>query len=417
MVTKVDLFRLERDLLDLSKIGMTPEGGVSRRPFTPEDQEGRSFVLQKMKEAGLKTWVDAAGNIHGSRPGRRVNEPPVMTGSHVDTVENGGKFDGAVGVIGAIEAIRALNDLGIRTDYNLEVICFLGEEPNRFNMTTFGSKLLAGKLTDPRILDRLDEKGMTLGQALKEMGIDPAKIFEARYFPGQIRSFVELHIEQGNILYEKQIPIGIVTDVVAGYRYRVAFHGRADHSGTTPMHRRKDALAAAAEAILAVERICKKYGDKDIVGTVGFIRSTPGMMNVVPGNAEILMDIRGRYHFPKRKPAEEIKGAMLEISQNRQITVNIETLMEEESPALSEKVITVMKQCAEKGGYPYLLMPSRAGHDAMHLVDLTEVGMIFVPSKEGISHTPREWTDIVEVGKGVAFLADTLVAMATHTEG
>jgi N-carbamoyl-L-amino-acid hydrolase len=332
-------------------------------------------------------------------------------------VENGGKFDGAVGVIGAIEAIRALNDLGIRTDYNLEVICFLGEEPNRFNMTTFGSKLLAGKLTDPRILDRLDEKGMTLGQALKEMGIDPAKIFEARYFPGQIRSFVELHIEQGNILYEKQIPIGIVTDVVAGYRYRVAFHGRADHSGTTPMHRRKDALAAAAEAILAVERICKKYGDKDIVGTVGFIRSTPGMMNVVPGYAEILMDIRGRYHFPKRKPAEEIKRAMLEISQNRQITVNIETLMEEESPALSEKVITVMRQCAEKGGYPYLLMPSRAGHDAMHLVDLTEVGMIFVPSKEGISHTSREWTDIVDVGKGVAFLADTLVAMATHTEG
>lgn len=413
MTIKINLGRLDKDLTELGKIGATPEGGVSRRPFSPEDRQGRSFVIEKMKEAGLETWMDPGGNIHGRRSGKNLNGPTVATGSHADTVENGGRFDGALGVMGAIEALRALNEAGIETDSNLEVISFLAEEPSRFNTTSFGSKLLAGKLRDPRILDFSDQTGLNLGHALREMDIDPAKIFAAKYSPGQMAAFVELHVEQGPILYANQLPIGIVTDIVCGYRYRVEFEGQADHSGATPMDRRKDALAAASEAILAVEQIGRKYSSKDIVATVGVIRSTPSMLNVVPGYAEILIDIRGRVHFPKTKPAQEIREAILEIGRRRKIEAHIHTLMEEESPALSENIIQVIRQCAIRRSYPYLLMPSRAGHDAMNLVDLTSVGMIFVPSKDGISHNPGEWTAAEDMGKGVSLLADTLLALAT----
>lgn len=206
----------------LGKIGATDQGGVSRRSFTPEDQEGREFILEKMREAGLATMVDAAGNLRGHRAGR-ISGPPAMTGSHIDTVENGGKFDGALGVLAGIEVIRVLNDSGMELDYGLEVICFLAEEPSRFDMTCLGSRLLAGELTDRRILDRRDSTGKTLADAFCFLRIAPEKIFEAKVRPNEIRGFIELHVEQGSVLFEKRIPIGIVTDIVESYRYRLVF--------------------------------------------------------------------------------------------------------------------------------------------------------------------------------------------------
>lgn len=415
MTIPIDLSRVDKDLRDLGRIGETPEGGVSRRVFTPADQEGRRFILKRMQEAHLETWIDPAGNIHGRRRGRKMDGPPVGTGSHSDTVENGGKFDGAVGIIGAVEVMRALDEAGIETDAPLEMISFLGEEPNRFGLATFGSRILSGKLTDPKVLERLDPDGLTLRQALLDQGINPERIFEARQFPGRMKAFIELHVELGNVLHQAKIPIGIVTDIVSSYRYRVQFQGRADHSGTTPMNSRKDALAAAAEAILAVERICQAYSDRDILGTVGVIRSRPGMVNIVPAEAEIVMELRGRAHFSKREPAGKIRQEIEEMGRRRGIGISVETLLEEEAPVAAPRMIEAIRQCAEKLEYPYLLLPSRAGHDAMHMIHITDGGMIFIPSRDGIGHHPREWTAMADIGRGISLLAETLVALAQES--
>ena len=277
----IDLARFERDLNDLAAIGATAQGGVTRRSFTPADQTGRAFVERRMMDAGLRTWVDAAGNIHGRRPGK-WDGPPVMMGSHVDTVENGGRYDGAVGILGAIEVIRALEDAACDELSSLEVVCFHAEEPSRFGFSCFGSKVMAGTLCDPDILDRCDPDGRSLAEALVEMGRDPARLGEARQSPGDIAAYV------------------------------------------------------------------------------------------VPGFAEIYFEVRGRVHYPKSRPMAEIREALEGIGRRRGVGVVVETLMEDEARAMSPGILALIQRCAEDRGVPYLLMPSRTGHDALQLGAVTK---------------------------------------------
>jgi len=407
----VNLIRFKKDFDEMSQIGRSSGGGASRLAFSIPDQAAREFIREKMREAGLEVFQDPAGNIHGLRPGAETG-PTVATGSHSDSVENGGHFDGVVGLLGAIEVMRALDDAGIRTRRGLEAICFLAEEPNSFGLSCFGSRALSGQLSRSLLFGRRDRDGRPLSAALESIGVSPSAILDLNPQNFRYHSFVEMHVEQGKTLYDQKIPLGLVTDIVGAYRYRVKFVGQADHSGGTPMDQRRDALAAAAEAILSVERIGQKYHPRDIVGTVGVIHASPGMINVIPGECEIIIEVRGRVHFPKSTPVAEIKEALQNLSGQRKVEVEIETLMEDESQSVSPRVLQALEQCATELGYPYTKMPSRTGHDAMHMTALADVGMIFLPSREGIGHHPSEWTDMDDIEKGLQLLAATLVKLA-----
>jgi N-carbamoyl-L-amino-acid hydrolase len=407
----VNISRFKQDFDAMSQIGRTAEGGASRLAFSPQEQMAREFVKQKMHEAGLNPFMDPSGNLHGRRLGVEPG-PAVATGSHSDSVENGGHFDGVVGLLGAIEVMRSINDAGIQTRRSLEVISFLSEEPNRFGISCFGSRALCGKIDRASLYGRSDIKGETLAAALSTIGVSAQEIIGLNPEEYRYHAFVELHVEQGRMLYDSKIPLGLVTEIVGAYRYGVTFKGQADHSGGTPMDSRRDALAAAAEAILAVERICRKYQDRDIVGTVGVIHVSPGAINVIPGECHIIIEVRGRAHFPKSTPVAEIKEVLQNISRQRKIEVNIETLMEDESQSVSPRVLQALEQDAAELGYPCLRMPSRTGHDALQMAKLSEVGMIFLPSREGIGHHPSEWTDMEDIEKGLQLLATTLVNLA-----
>jgi len=407
----IDISRFKQDFDAMSQIGRTAEGGASRLAFSPQEQMAREFVKQKMDEAGLHTFMDPSGNLHGRRSGTESG-PAVATGSHSDSVENGGHFDGVVGLLGAIEIMRSLNDAGIQTRRSLEVISFLAEEPNRFGISCFGSRAMCGKIDRALLYGRSDIKGETLSAALSGLGISAQEIIGLNPEEYRYHAFVEIHVEQGRMLYDSKIPLGLVTEIVGAYRYKVTFKGQADHSGGTPMNGRRDALAAAAEAILAVERTCLKYQDRDIVGTVGVIHVYPGAINVIPGECDIIIEVRGSTHFPKTTPVSEIKEVLQNISRQRNIEVNIETLMEDESQSVSPLVLKALEQGAAEFGYPYLRMPSRTGHDALHMAELSNVGMIFLPSREGVGHHPSEWTDMGDIEKGLQLLATTLVNLA-----
>lgn len=407
----VNISRFKQDFDAMSQIGRTAEGGASRLAFSIQEQTAREFVKQRMHEAGLNPFMGPSGNLHGRRLGVESG-PAVATGSHSDSVENAGHFDGVVGLLGAIEVMRSINDAGIQTRRSLEVISFLAEEPNRFGISCFGSRALCGKIDRTLLYGRSDSKGETLSSALSKLGISAQEIMELNPENYRYHSFVEIHVEQGRMLYDSKIPLGLVTEIVGAYRYRVTFKGQADHSGGTPMDSRRDALTAAAEAILAVERICRKYQDCDIVGTVGVIHVSPCAINVIPGECNIIIEVRGRTHFPKSTPVAEIKEAIQNISDQRKIEVNIETLMEDESKPLSPRILQALEQGAAELGYPCLRMPSRTGHDALQMAELSEVGMIFLPSREGVGHHPSEWTDIGDIEKGLQLLATTLVNLA-----
>ncbi len=412
----IRLDRFREDFEALAAIGRTASGGSGRLAFSVADRQARAFIRERMADAGLQVYDDPAGNIHGFLPGREESLR-VATGSHSDSVENGGHFDGAVGLLGGLEVMRALREAGIVTRRGIEVISFLAEEPNRFGLSCIGSRGLSGRLSRRMLEERRDPGGRSLGEALHAMGVSPEALLAVK--PGDFRyhAFIEVHVEQGRTLFDQGVPLGLVTDIVGAYRYRIRLVGQADHAGGTPMDRRRDALTAAAEGVLAVERVCRSYHDRDIVGTVGVLRVVPGAINVIPGECEMILEVRGRAHFPKSIPVAEIRAALEEISRRRGIALEMETLMEDESRTVSEAVLETIASAADALGYPYLRMPSRTGHDAMHLAEHSPVGMIFLPSRDGIGHHPAEWTEPEDIEKGLRLLAAALVRLAEEQDG
>ncbi len=285
----IDVQRLQSTLEKLSEFGKNPEGGVTRLGFSETELVAREYVIRLMKQADLQVRVDPAGNIFGLRPGSD-KLPILLFGSHIDSVLHGGNFDGALGSLGAIEAIRAMNDRGVKTRHPLEVVIWTNEEGNHFGLTTLGSGVAAGQL-GPEILDRKDDQGLTLADWLRRYGQDPARLTDARILPGTLAAFVELHIEQGPNLEENKIPIGVVQGIVGLKRWMCVASGFANHAGTTPMNRRKDALAAASREVLAVRDVVRAEPGRQ-VGTVGFVKVAPGAVNVIPGRAEFPVELR-----------------------------------------------------------------------------------------------------------------------------
>jgi len=400
--------RIER----LSRIGRTPEGGVTRPGFSPKEEQAKALVRRWMAEAGLETRVDAALNLIGTRLGRDKKAPVIMTGSHLDSVPNGGKFDGVLGVLGAIEAMRSVNAAKIETQRTIEVIVFTAEEPNPFGVSTFGSRALSGSLPQGA-LERADPRGRTLDEILSRRGGKPEDIASARTDSSGVAAFVELHIEQGPVLDSRKIPIGIVSHLCGINRLHIDVRGRADHAGTTSMDLRRDALVAASEVILAIEGICRSKGE-GVVGTVGKMNLTPNQVNVVPGHIALEVDLRALDHEIFDKIKREILEACKATAQRRGLEISLTQTSAEPPIELPESLSHMIAKVCETLGVSYLMMPSGAGHDANRMAKITRTAVIFVSSHQGLSHCPQEWTDERDIETGVRVLCETLVRLANE---
>ncbi|HEY7163382.1 MAG TPA: M20 family metallo-hydrolase [Candidatus Binatia bacterium] len=409
--------RLLRDLNAVSRIGIGNNGSVTRLVFSIKELRSRQFLIHLMRQAGLQINVDPIGNIFGRLNGADPKAPAVLAGSHLDTVVHGGKFDGTMGVIGALEAVRTLRERNVSLRSPVEVVCFVGEESSRFGYSTLGSSLVAGEVHGKDLSNAVDAQGTRLEDILASLGIHKRNLASMRRAPATLKGYLELHIEQGPILEAKQKRIGVVTSIAAPTRFKVIFKGQADHSGTTPMEMRKDALVAASEAIVEVEKICRRYSRMEkgrVVGTVGAIKIDPGVINAIPGTAELSVDVRSITAPAKNRAVRLIQAKIRDIARRRRLGLDILPIREEEPVPLDRQLIALLKECCESRGVDYEVMPSGAGHDAMQMAKITPAAMLFIPSRRGISHSPLEWSDPEDICLGTQLLLDSIIRVANE---
>lgn len=385
-----------------------PDRPYTRRAFTDLYLEARAWLRRRMEEAGLSVTIDAGGNLIGRLDGLEPALPPLMSGSHIDTVVGGGRFDGIIGVLGALEVARALRDAGVRLRHPLEVVDFLSEEPSDYGVSTVGSRAMVGTLS-PEMLARTNPAGETLGAAIARMGGRPEALTAPLRRPGEVAAFLEMHIEQGPLLEREGVPIGVVTGIVGIHRYRVSVEGRPDHAGTSPMRLRRDALAAAAEVILAVERAARAAAARDaFVGTVGRIENAPNNPNVVPGRTELWVELRSLQPEMLWSVWDEVRGAVEEMARRRGLNWTDEVVSTAPPVLCDDRVADALETAAARVGYRSLRLPSGAGHDAMQVAQIAPVGMLFIPCREGRSHCPEEFADQEHIAAGTAVLAGAL---------
>ena len=407
--------RLLNDLNAISRIGLGEHGSVTRLVFSIKELRSRQLLIHLMTQAGLKVHVDRIGNIFGRLSGGGPKAPAVIAGSHLDSVLHGGKFDGPVGVVGALEAARTLKENKVHLPCAVEVACFVGEESSRFGFSTLGSSLLAGQVRMEDLANAVDADGTKLEDVLASMGVYRDTLASLKRDPATVKAYLELHIEQGPILEAKKKKIGIVTAIAAPTRLKVIFTGQADHSGTTPMEMRKDALVAAAQLIGYIEEICREYSKMEqgrVVGTVGAMKIEPGVINAIPGKVELSVDIRSIAAKAKDRVAAMVKRRAREIAKQRGIALEILPIRAEHPVPLDESLLPVIREICEEKNIPYEIMPSGAGHDAMQMAKIARAGMIFIPSKKGISHSPLEWTAPEDICLGAQVLLETIVKVA-----
>ena len=408
----VDVERLQHTIEELATIGRG-EIGITRLPLSPQDLQAREYVTHLMREAGLQVRADALGNLFGKRvQAADPDLPSVVTGSHICTGTNYGKYDGVVGVLGALEAMRLLNDHNITTVHPIEVVVFTAEEPERFKAFMPGSRGVAGKLTAEDLRSFRDDGGISLWDALLEAGYDPSQLAAARRTRETVKAYVELHIEQGRVLQDVGKHIGVVTAIAAPTRFWVTISGRADHSGATPMGMRKDALCAAAELISAVEQYGREEAHNATVATVGYIKAEPGSMVVIPGKVRLSVDIRGINIASKKGVFDNVRQAMDRVSRQRDVEIGLEMIHHADPVPLADSVVSLIKETCEEIGIDPWVMHSGAGHDAQQMASFTDVGMIFVPSVNGISHSPQEFTPIEDIALGAQVLTHVLLKLS-----
>lgn len=375
--------------------------GLTRVYLSPQQRQANELVSQWMREAGLTTRLDAVGNILGRYEGDRPNLPCLMLGSHLDTVRDAGKYDGMLGVVAAIECVASLKARQRRLPFAVEVIGFADEEGVRFNATLIGSRAVAGTL-DRLTLDCVDGEGTTLRDAMRQFGLDPELAGNARRARADVLAYAELHIEQGPVLEQLGLPVGVVTAINGATRFALEFVGMAGHAGTVPMSLRKDALAGAAEAALAVERVCADL--PEVVGTVGKFEALPGAVNVIAGKVHMTLDVRAPQDALRRHAIDTILAVMREIAKRR--SLGFTAVATHESPTaacapwLQEQIATAI--AAE--GLAVRRLPSGAGHDGMAMIKLADIGMLFMRCKGGISHNPAEAVDGADVEQATRVL-------------
>lgn len=406
---KIDSARLDRRIASLAAITDVAMPW-SRTAFSDLHLKGREWLAQEMGALGLQTTIDAGGNLIGRCPGARPELGHLASGSHSDTVPAGGRYDGAAGVLIALEAFNAIRDAGTVLSHTFEVIDFLAEEPNQYGMSCIGSRAMVGALTSGD-LGRKAPDGTTLAEGIARMGGDPSLLDRALRAPGELAAFVELHIEQGRVLEAGELDIGIVTDIVGIRRMEVSVLGRADHSGATPMSLRSDALVGAAEMIQGFERRALGEMGEPLVATVGKLNVSPNAANVVPGQVDFTLEVRGSGEAAIQSYLADVNGLIQLIADRRKLSVTATAAGVNAPVKMSGVVRSAISRTARKLGLKAQEMPSGAGHDAAFVARLCPAGMVFVPSRDGRSHCPEEFTSSAELAAGAQVLLDTILSL------
>jgi allantoate deiminase len=384
----------------LGAVSETPEN-LTRVFLSPEHRAAADLLLSWMQEAGMRAHLDAIGNVCGRYEGDRPGLPCLMLGSHYDTVRDAGKWDGPLGIITAISCVADLSKRGHRLPFAIEVVGFADEEGVRFASTLLGSRAIAGTF-DKAALGSTDKAGLTMRQALVQFGLDPDHIGAAARTRRELHAYVELHIEQGPVLESENLPVGVVTAISGATRLSVVLTGIAGHAGTVPMGLRRDALAGAAECIVAIEAFCRT--NQGLVGTVGYIDALPGATNVIPGKVSFTIDIRAASDQHRKRAVADIVGNIEAIAKRRTLVLQVHVTHENRTVPCAPWLKAQVVEAVAAEGYRVFELPSGAGHDGMAMIDIADVAMVFVRCRGGISHNPAEHVDEGDAGAGARVL-------------
>ena len=396
--------RLMQTMSAIGAIGALPNGGVRRLAFSPEDIQARKIVRRWMEAVEMTVAIDSAGNMIGRYPGRFSDAPALATGSHLDTVPNAGIYDGVYGVLAGLEVIRTLHERGIRLDHSLEVIVFADEE-----RTMIGSKAMAGQ-ANPDLEFYAHPHYPPIQPCLQNIGGDWLQLFQAKRNTDHLAAFVELHVEQGPVLEAAGVSVGLVTGIVGQRRYVITIEGQASHAGTTPMSMRQDALVAAAQVILAVNRIgCENDGDQ--VATVGAMKLSPNVANTIPGKVEITLDMRDLSNEYLDQMLATLEEQMAAIADSTQTRIHLKPQLRNEPTLVNRQIYNTIAQVCNDLNLSASPLPSRASHDAQIIANITDMGMIFVPSEGGVSHAETEYTRPEHCAQGANVLLHTLLQL------
>ena len=410
-IVNIDRERLAEEIEDLSKISGADPPVVTRIVFTPADLKARAWMKSLCRQAGLTIREDAIGNTFARWTGSDPAAPVVGTGSHIDAIPNAGKFDGVVGVLGGLEAIRALQRAGFRPRHSIELLIFTAEEPTRFGIGCLGSRLLSGTLSPDAAAKFTDKDGASADQIRAQAGFT-GELSDVQLPPGYYKAFVELHIEQGPILERERKPLGLVERIAAPASLMITIEGSGGHAGGVLMADRRDALCAAAELILALEHDARSSGAIDTVATVGICDVFPGAINSIPARVRLSADIRDTSLARRDAVLQSLDRACRAISSRRQVQIRSE-LLNADAPAESgPPVVSALCRACEKHGFSFLSMTSRAYHDSLFLSRIAPVAMLFIPCRNGYSHRPDEYASPEDIARGTLVLAEALASLS-----
>lgn len=404
---QIDSARLWGDIHETAKFGATPKGGVKRLTLGAEDKQVRDWFRTACEAAGCEVSVDALGTMFAIRPGRNMSKPPIGIGSHLDTQPTGGKYDGILGTLAALEVVRTMNDAGIETEFPICVCNWTNEEGSRYAPAMMASAAYAGDYTTDDILGRKDADGITVAEALDTIGYRGADAVGKQTFS----AFVELHIEQGPLLEAENKTIGVVDRGQGIMWYDGSIAGFASHAGTTPMPLRKDALAAFSEVVLAVEKIARNLGP-NAVGTIGEIKIDNPSRNVIPGDLTFTVDIRSSESATLDKLHDAIQTAAAEIATRRKVSIDLQQIWRKEPTVFDKKLVDAVEAATREMGYSHRRITSGAGHDACNLAAVVPAAMIFVPCKDGVSHNELEDATQADCTAGANVLLHTVLSLA-----
>ena len=409
MSMTINLERLKKDILELSEIGRLEDHGIYRMAFTQANMEARSWLLDRIHCAGLESYQDGAGNIFG-RLNWNTDRPSVMAGSHIDTVPAAGHLDGSLGVLVALECFRCIKEQSVKTKYPLEMAAFSDEE-GRFG-GLLGSEAVTGNINPARLHSAVDLNGVRLIDAMASVGLNAMDALDARRPPESIYGYLELHIEQGPVLDHLGYNIGVVEDITGLFNWVVRFTGAADHAGTTPMNMRKDAFMGVTALANKIPRILKESGSERSVATIGKLNLIPGTANTVPGQAEFALDVRDTDTDTLQKLGVAFRETLSAIARERSLMFEFDIKSNVAPVKCDDAIVKTLVRTAESLGARFLRMPSGAAHDAQIISHIAPVGMIFVPSRDGRSHSPAEWTAWEDIEIGAKLMLNALLEIA-----
>jgi ureidoglycolate amidohydrolase len=411
MNLQIDRERLVSEIEALASISDAEPPAVSRVAFTPTDLKARAWLGARCQEAGLTVRQDAIGNAFARWTGSAPAEPAVGTGSHIDAIPNAGKYDGVVGVLGGLEAIRALRRSGFQPRNSMELLAFTSEEPTRFGIGCLGSRLLSASLSLDAAKKLTDGDGKSIEDVRLGAGMR-GELEEVRLPRNYYKAFIELHIEQGPLLERQQISLGVVTKIAAPASVRVTIEGAGGHAGGVLMPDRRDALCAAAELILAIESAARSSGAIDTVATVGICEVFPGAVNSIPSRVRLSVDIRDTDLGRRDGVMQAMENAAREISARREASIHTELLNADAPADCAPAVVEVLSQCCRKRQWAFLPMISRAYHDSLFMSRIVPTAMLFIPCRNGYSHRPDEYASPEDIARGTLLLAESLAALS-----